>query len=140
LALLHNGQGQYSAFPRIAPNRHMERTSCDLRQTQRRNDREAAWAVLINGDLDPVHIMRFPGEPRKVTLPLREIVSAVVETDCRFLLLNHSHCHGDPMPSPEDVIATRMLCRMLSPLRVRLADHVIYAGNRRFSFREEGLL
>ncbi len=95
---------------------------------------------MVDEQLSPLPLMTFPGEPAEIALPLRQIVSAALKSDCRFLLLGHSHGHGDPAPSTADIRTTRLLCRMLTPLRISLVDHIIYAGNARFSFREQGLL
>ncbi|MFB0875530.1 MULTISPECIES: JAB domain-containing protein [unclassified Sphingobium] len=45
-----------------------------------------------------------------------------------------------PTPGPADIALTRALIRILRPLDLRLADHVIQAGEARFSFRAAGLL
>jgi len=96
--------------------------------------------MLVDRTLNPLRLMTFPGEPTEIALPLRQIVNAALNSDCRFLLLGRSHGGGDPGPSADDIRTTRLLCRMLAPLRITLADHIIYAENTRFSFREQGLL
>lgn len=96
--------------------------------------------LMVDGARNPLRLMTFPGTPTEIALPLRQIVSAALESDCRFLLLGHSHGDGDTGPSADDIRTTRLLCRMLTPLRITLADHIIYRGNARFSFREQGLL
>lgn len=103
-------------------------------------DHEQALLIFINSGCNPVHIMPLQGHPDHVVLPIRTIVQEALTRQCHFLLLYHSHGTGDPSPSPEDILTTRVLCRLLKPLHVRLADHIIYAGKRRFSFRQSGLL
>ncbi|MBU0773715.1 MAG: hypothetical protein KKH54_00635, partial [Alphaproteobacteria bacterium] len=44
------------------------------------------------------------------------------------------------LPRPADIALTRTLARRLRPLDMRLADHMIEAGESRFSFRAAGLL
>jgi DNA repair protein RadC len=44
------------------------------------------------------------------------------------------------LPDSRDIALTRTLAHSLRPLDLRLADHVIEAGNARFSFRAAGLL
>jgi DNA repair protein RadC len=56
------------------------------------------------------------------------------------MILEHSHPSGDPRPSQTDIVVTRSLCAMLRPLRLRLIDHVIWAGDRHYSFRANGLM
>lgn len=43
-------------------------------------------------------------------------------------------------PSADDIALTRALIRSLRPLDLRVADHIIEAGEARFSFRAAGLL
>lgn len=87
-----------------------------------------------------VHRMAFAGASDHVVPPWRDIVHQALARDCAALLLRHSHMSGDPRPSAADIVTTRLLCRILRPLQLRLADHVIMAGPHRFSFRENGLL
>ncbi len=55
-------------------------------------------------------------------------------------VLAHNHPSGNPQPSQTDKRATQTLCAMLRPLGVNIADHIILAGDDRFSFRDLGLL
>ena len=103
-------------------------------------DNEQALVIFIDEACSPVHVLPLRGRPGHVALPMRTIVEEALVRQCRFLLLYHSHGAGDPSPSPDDILTTRLLCRLLKPLHIRLADHVIYAGKRRFSFRQSGLL
>lgn len=103
-------------------------------------DHEEALVIFIRDGQTPAHVMPLAGHADCVALPVRAIVREALVRQCRFLLLYHSHRGGIPSPSPDDILTTRLLCRVLKPLHIRLADHVIYAGERRFSFRQQGLL
>ncbi|BBF70051.1 MULTISPECIES: JAB domain-containing protein [Sphingomonadaceae] len=48
--------------------------------------------------------------------------------------------HASHLPCWRDVALTRTIARRLRPLEIRLADHLIHAGESRFSFRAAGLL
>lgn len=80
------------------------------------------------------------GQAGEVVLPLKDILRDVLETDPHALVVAHNHPSGDPRPSATDCQATQALCAMLRPLGVRVADHIIVAGEERISFRDLGLL
>lgn len=75
-----------------------------------------------------------------VRFTVRSLASRALALDAAALLIAHNHPGGDARPSKRDIEETRRLERVLFPLSVRLADHVIIAGGARFSFREAGLL
>lgn len=80
------------------------------------------------------------GRDGDVLLPLKDILRDVLDTDPHALVLAHNHPSGDPRPSAADRQVTKSLCAMLRPLGVRVADHIILAGDERISFRDMGLL
>lgn len=80
------------------------------------------------------------GQSGEVMLPLKDILRDVLDKDPHALVLAHNHPNGDPRPSTTDRQATQALCAMLRPLGVRVADHIILAGEERISFRDLGLL
>ena len=80
------------------------------------------------------------GRQGDVVLPLKDILRDVLDKDPHALVLVHNHPSGDPRPSATDRATTQTLCAMLRPLGVRLADHIILAGDERISFRDLGLL
>jgi DNA repair protein RadC len=55
-------------------------------------------------------------------------------------LLQRRPSAASAQPRPADIALTRMVHRRLRPLGIRLADHVIFSADARFSFREAGLL
>ncbi len=55
-------------------------------------------------------------------------------------LIQRRNDRASPLPRLGDVALTRTVARSLRPLDMMLADHVIHAGEMRFSFRAAGLL
>lgn len=70
----------------------------------------------------------------------RLIVAALLRAGASQAVLCHNHPSGEPEPSRADIELTRALLPLLEPLQVRLADHIIVAGERAYSFREAGRL
>lgn len=75
-----------------------------------------------------------------VDLPLRQIVADALAFDAAAMLMAHNHPSGDPRPSRGDRLATRRLVQALSPVEVRLIDHLILARGGAVSFRALGWL
>jgi DNA repair protein RadC len=80
------------------------------------------------------------GMPGRVAVPLRRIVAEALACDATMLVLSHNHPGGDPQPSRADISATNDLIRAVSPLGIRVHDHVVTGSGRDFSFRAAGLL
>jgi DNA repair protein RadC len=70
----------------------------------------------------------------------REVFRRAITEGCANLVLVHNHPSGDPAPSPDDIEITTRLVRVGELVGIEVLDHVILAGERYFSFREEGLI
>ena len=69
------------------------------------------------------------GGADSTTVPIREILSAVLRRDCSTFALAHQHPGGDPTPSPRDIIATGHVAKAAGIAGLRLLDHVVIAGS-----------
>lgn len=101
---------------------------------------EAVLASLFDSNGTMIDLVSLFGSEGSVSLPVRAITLAALQSGAASVILAHNHPSGDPRPSQRDIAETRRLERLLFPLSIRLDDHVILAGTRRFSFREAGLL
>jgi DNA repair protein RadC len=75
-----------------------------------------------------------------VDLSLRQIVKDAIDCEAELVVMAHNHPSGEPWPSRADRDATRRIATALHAIGMRLHDHVIVAGRRQWSFREQGLL
>jgi DNA repair protein RadC len=82
----------------------------------------------------------YPGEPTRVFIPLRTIISDALKHKTAGLILSHNHPSGDPTPSAADIAATRTLARAVEPLGIRLHDHIVSGAGQSVSFRTLGLI
>lgn len=97
---------------------------------------EAARYELILLDNGWRPIERVPGGAAWPTA-----VRAMLRANGRWLIVSQRRgADGDVAPEEPDFALTRALYRRLRPLDIGLADHVIHAGARHFSFRAAGLL
>jgi DNA repair protein RadC len=70
----------------------------------------------------------------------REVFEKAVRARAAAVIVVHNHPSGDPHPSDDDVRLTRRLTEAGKILGIRLADHVILAGDSHYSFRAHALV
>ncbi len=70
----------------------------------------------------------------------REVFRRAISESSASLVLVHNHPSGDPSPSADDIEITARLVKVGELVGLEVLDHVILAGERYFSFREEELL
>lgn len=83
---------------------------------------------ITNKELDMVHIN------------VREIVAIVTNCKTAQIILAHNHLNEDPEPSMSDMQITRRLLLTFENLGIKLLDHLIFAVDKTYSFRDSGLL
>jgi DNA repair protein RadC len=75
-----------------------------------------------------------------IAFPIRRIVADALALETHSVIIAHNHPSGIASPSKNDVRQTRLLEKVLFPLDIELADHLIVADGEGFSFRVAGLL
>lgn len=102
---------------------------------------EHLLAALFDRDMQLIEVRLYGGGCRfRAPAQLRELVWNALRRDAQRLLLAHNHPSGIPRPSAADVELTRLVERTFSAIGIGLEDHLIFAGESVFSFREAGLL
>lgn len=75
-----------------------------------------------------------------VTVYPREVMAAALRHRASFIILVHNHPAGSAQPSRADVTLTEEIMRVGQVMGIHVADHVIVADGKAFSFHEEGLI
>jgi DNA repair protein RadC len=88
----------------------------------------------------PVGHQWFAGEHDCVEINTRDLFHNALNHGATRLIIAHNHPGGNPSPSRTDVQFTSHLCAIGKALGVFAYDHVIFAKDRHFSFRAEGLM
>ena len=70
----------------------------------------------------------------------RETFCAAVRSRAESIVLMHNHPSGDPTPGDADRAITKRLKEAGEILGIRVLDHLIFGGNRWFSFVDENML
>ncbi|WP_336960274.1 JAB domain-containing protein [Sphingobium aquiterrae] len=126
-------------WPESGEHGQIWRMAC-LDHSWRKSTHEDATTLYFDGDFMPIGSRRFAGKEDGVSPDWSLVMGDMLVFGARFLILQHNHPSGDPSPSMSDIVVTRSLCAMLRPLRLKLIDHVIWAGDRHYSFRANGLM
>jgi DNA repair protein RadC len=70
----------------------------------------------------------------------REVFKSAVRSSAASIILIHNHPSGQLQASPEDLRITRQLIDSGKILEIPVQDHIIIAGDRYLSLREDGVL
>lgn len=76
----------------------------------------------------------------KVNLNMRQMLEMLMRVNPAAAIVAHNHLGDDPTPSNADVFLTRQLTRGCLALDVEPVDHLIFTGDKYYSFAEMGIL
>jgi DNA repair protein RadC len=102
---------------------------------------EEFWIAFLNrgNRIIEKNILSKGGVSGTIT-DVRMIMKRAVEVLASSIILCHNHPSGNLNYSKEDLQVTRKISEAASFFDVKLLDHIIVAGNKYFSFADEGLL
>ena len=78
----------------------------------------------------------YKGTINSSVLRAAEIFRLAIVRNCPAIIICHSHPSGDPIPSPEDLEATKQLVEAGKVLDVNVVDHLVIGHNRFVSLKE----
>ena len=79
------------------------------------------------------------GTVNEVRPIIREIFHEALKKSASGIICAHNHPSGDIHPSVEDINLTKEIQNVGKIMNAILRDHIIIAGDRYFSFVDEGL-
>ena len=82
----------------------------------------------------------FEGTIESIPIRPREIVESAINHRTAAIVFAHNHPSGDPAPSKSDKQLTRDLVFIGNILQLKVLDHIIIAGDKYFSFADDGLI
>ena len=82
----------------------------------------------------------YQGNVNSSVLRPAEVLRPAVIESAPSIIVTHNHPSNDPTPSPEDVAVTKDLHEAGKLLGIELLDHIIIAGSRFTSLKEQGYL
>src|SRR3989338_3014778 len=69
---------------------------------------------------------------------IREIIHAALQKFAKSIVCAHNHPSGESSPSIQDKKFTQDLCNAGKLMDIKLLDHIIIAGEKHFSFADQG--
>jgi len=70
----------------------------------------------------------------------RQVIETVVKNGAHSMLLLHNHPNGNPQASEQDITITKAIDIPARVLNMSIYDHIIVAGEKYFSFRENKII
>ncbi|MDR3365419.1 MAG: DNA repair protein RadC [Prevotellaceae bacterium] len=102
---------------------------------------EEFWALMLSTRLKIIGAQRVAqGGVDNTQVDMRLLLKPCIENLASVLMVAHNHPSGSAKPSVYDCALTQRIKEASDLFGIRLADHVIIAGNTYFSFADEGLL
>jgi len=80
------------------------------------------------------------GNIDKVDINLRDVTDIALRVKTSGVIFAHNHLNNKPNPSDADMYLTRSLVSILVPLGIEIIDHLIFAGDKHYSFTSSGIL
>lgn len=94
-------------------------------------------AAAVNNNMwISVHPFKTSGSRSEVSAQCRDIIRFAVTSGTNMVIIAHNHPDGKPNPSESDIIATRRIIDALSPLDIKVLDHIIVGRDSSLSLRE----
>ena len=102
---------------------------------------EEFWIVLLNTRNRVLGTsMAARGSINECPISPREIFTPAILAGAGAVILIHNHPSGDPSPSTEDRLITLRICEAGRLLGIKVLDHVISAGPKYYSFKDDGVI
>lgn len=96
---------------------------------------EKFYYVCLNGKGDVLCFKNMgSGSISQLYINNREFVQQILRYPTQAVVICHTHPHGEPQPSEEDIMFTKTLVEMLRTLNIHLCDHVILSPDGHYSF------
>ncbi len=70
----------------------------------------------------------------------REVFAEAIKNKAASVVFVHNHPSGDPEPSEDDLVLTKRLVESGKILGIEVADHIIVAKDKFFSFKNKGII
>jgi len=102
---------------------------------------EVALAVCLDSKLQALcHKEISRGVATATDISIRKIVELALSQNASGVLLAHNHISGIAIPSPDDRVTTEQIKNALSPIGIRLVDHIVVAGDDFVSMSDSGMV
>ena len=113
----------------------------ELMQDLARKDREHFICIHLNTKNMVVGIETVAiGTLNACTVCPREVFKAAILSSAAGVILVHNHVSGNTSASQDDISITNKLVESGKTVGIEVVDHIIIAGNKHFSFKDNGMI
>ena len=70
----------------------------------------------------------------------KKIIETAIQNKAHSILLLHNHPNGNPEASEQDIAITKAIDIPSRILNISIYDHIIVAGDKHFSFKENKII
>ena len=96
---------------------------------------EEFWGVYLTHQMELIKIvMVHKGTLNSCKIHPRDLFREAVHANAYAIIIAHNHTSQNTEPSIEDIRITKKLLRCAKLLEIPILDHVIYTGDKYFSF------
>jgi DNA repair protein RadC len=102
---------------------------------------EEFWIVLLNraNHIIGKHLISKGGQAGTIADP-KIIFKTALENNAASIILAHNHPSGNLKPSDQDNKLTKSMVASGTLLNLPVSDHIIFANQGHYSYRDEGLI
>ena len=104
------------------------------------SDIEKFLILYLDAQNQLVCVQIMQGTVNQAVVYPREVFKHALLSGASAVILVHNHPSGHPKPSDSDIRLTKTIQEFAKMIDLLVHDHLIIAGERFFSFREEGLM
>ncbi len=102
---------------------------------------EECWVMYLNTANKLIAKERITtGGINSTVVDVKIILKKAMSRLATAIILVHNHPSGSPRPGEQDRLQTKRLKKAAETCEIELMDHIIIAGEKYFSFLDEGLL
>lgn len=102
---------------------------------------EVFYVICLDAQLNVIHsVPLFEGTVKEAVVYPRKVVECVLQYNASSVILAHNHPSGSVKPSMDDIRTTQKIVNALSTISVMVNDHFIVAGDKYYSFAQNGML
>jgi len=102
---------------------------------------EVFYVICLDTQLNVIHsVPLFEGTVKEAVVYPRKVIECVLRYNASSVILAHNHPGGSVKPSMDDIRTTQKIINALSTISVTVNDHFIVAGDKYYSFAQNGML
>jgi len=103
-------------------------------------DHEEMWVIVLDTRNRVMNLVQlYKGNVNSSQIRIGEIFRQALLDNAPSIIVAHNHPSGDPIPSVDDIDATRAIVQAGKLLDIEVLDHIIISNGGYFSLKERGL-